>query len=68
MIQDLLKDVDSLIYVDTDILFLRPLEDVWSFFNEFNDEQIAGLVPEHEEPAASWYARFARHPYVPPYG
>jgi len=56
------------VYVDTDVLFLRPLEDIWKFFEVFSDSHIAALAREHEEPTASWYARFARHPYVPPYG
>jgi UDP-xylose:glucoside alpha-1,3-xylosyltransferase len=66
--KDILKNIDALLYVDTDILFLRPLEDIWKFFKDFNDAQIAAVAPEHEEPSASWYKRFSRHPYVPPYG
>ncbi|XP_052065869.1 glucoside xylosyltransferase 1-like isoform X2 [Mytilus californianus] len=60
--KSLLKDVDSLLYVDTDILFLRPVDDIWRFFDQFNSAQLAALVPEHEDKAASNY-RFARHPY-----
>lgn len=67
-IPDILKGVDSLIYVDTDILFMRPMEDLWRFFNKFNETQVAGVTAEHEEPQAGWYNRFALHPYVPPYG
>lgn len=67
-IPDILRDLEVLLYVDTDVLFLRPLDDIWQFFAEFNSTQIAALAPEHEEPSASWYARFARHPYVPLYG
>ncbi|KAM5169957.1 glucoside xylosyltransferase 1 isoform 1-T1 [Mantella aurantiaca] len=59
----ILKDVDSLLYVDTDILFLRPMDDIWSFLDEFNSTQIAAMAPEHEEPRIGWYNRFARHPY-----
>ncbi|XP_046380185.2 glucoside xylosyltransferase 1-like [Haliotis rufescens] len=59
----LLTDVDALIYVDTDILFLSPLEGIWSFFQLFNSTQLAALAPEHEDAAAGWYNRFARHPY-----
>jgi len=66
--QEILQHVDALLYVDTDVLFLRPLEDIWQFFDKFNDRQLAALAPEHEEPTASWYSRFARHPYVPPFG
>ncbi|XP_064511961.1 glucoside xylosyltransferase 1 isoform X1 [Pseudopipra pipra] len=59
----ILKNVDSLLYVDTDILFLRPVDDIWSFLGKFNSTQIAAMAPEHEEPRIGWYNRFARHPY-----
>ncbi|KAG2459748.1 GXLT1 xylosyltransferase, partial [Polypterus senegalus] len=59
----ILKDVDSLLYVDTDILFLQPVDEIWSFLKEFNSTQIAAMAPEHEEPRIGWYNRFARHPY-----
>lgn len=60
---------DSLLYVDTDVLFLRPLDDIWKFFESFNSTQLAGLAPEHEEGhRGGWYNRFARHPYYPPMG
>lgn len=65
---NILSHLDSLLYVDTDILFMRPLDDIWDFLSEFNTTQVAAMAPEHEEPTASWYSRFARHPYVPPYG
>lgn len=61
--QLILKNVDSLLYVDTDILFLRPVDDIWSFLRKFNSTQIAAMAPEHEEPRIGWYNRFARHPY-----
>lgn len=61
--QLILKNVDSLLYVDTDILFLRPVDDIWSFLGKFNSTQIAAMAPEHEEPRIGWYNRFARHPY-----
>lgn len=62
-IQLILKDVDSLLYVDTDILFLRPVEDIWKFLTVFNSSHVAAMAPEHEEPRIGWYNRFARHPY-----
>ena len=63
ILQSLLTDVDSLLYVDTDILFLRGLEEIWRFFEDFNSTQLAALAPEHEDAAIGWYNRFARHPY-----
>lgn len=64
----LLPDVDALIYVDADVLFLRPIEDLWDIFSQMNSSHIAGLTPETEDYATNWYKRFARHPYVPPLG
>lgn len=59
----ILKEVDSLLYVDTDILFLRPVDDIWSLLKKFNSTQIAAMAPEHKEPRIGWYNRFAWHPY-----
>ncbi|XP_054834773.1 glucoside xylosyltransferase 2 [Eublepharis macularius] len=59
----ILKDVDSLLYVDTDVLFLRPIDDIWGFLRAFNSTQLAAMAPEHEIPKIGWYSRFARHPY-----
>ncbi|XP_029681911.1 glucoside xylosyltransferase 2 isoform X2 [Takifugu rubripes] len=59
----ILRDVDSLLYVDTDVLFLRPMDDIWSLFRSFNATQLAAMAPEHEVPKIGWYSRFARHPF-----
>lgn len=61
--QVLLKDVDSLLYVDSDVLFLRPMDDIWSLLKSFNGTQLAAMAPEHEVPKIGWYSRFARHPF-----
>ncbi|XP_036284738.1 glucoside xylosyltransferase 2 isoform X1 [Pipistrellus kuhlii] len=58
-----LKDVDSLLYVDTDVLFLRPIEDIWKLLWQFNATQLAAMAPEHEIPKTGWYSRFAQHPF-----
>ncbi|XP_071188057.1 glucoside xylosyltransferase 1 isoform X1 [Salvelinus alpinus] len=59
----ILKEVDSLVYVDSDILFLQPVDALWSLLAHFNATQLAAMAPEHEEPRIAWYSRFARHPY-----
>uniref|UniRef100_A0A1A8MKG1 UDP-D-xylose:beta-D-glucoside alpha-1,3-D-xylosyltransferase n=1 Tax=Nothobranchius pienaari TaxID=704102 RepID=A0A1A8MKG1_9TELE len=59
----ILKDVDSLLYVDTDVLFLRPMDDIWRLLKAFNSTQLAAMAPEHEVPKIGWYSRFARHPF-----
>ena len=64
-LQKLLPDIDALLYVDTDMLFLRPVDEMWRFFREFNSTQIAGLAAEHEpeQAGADWYNRFSKIPY-----
>lgn len=64
----ILTDVDSILYVDTDVLFMTPVETVWSHFGKMNSSQMVALAPEHEEPNVGWYNRFARHPYYGPLG
>lgn len=49
--------------MDTDVLFLRPIDDIWHILKEFNSTQLAAMAPEHEIPKIGWYSRFARHPY-----
>lgn len=62
-VQLILKDVDSAVYVDSDILFLQPVDRLWAFLPQFNSSQLAAMAPEHEEPRIAWYNRFARHPF-----
>lgn len=59
----ILNDIDSLLYMDTDTLFLNPPSEIWNSFREFNSSQLAGLVVEHEDKNVGWYNRFARHPF-----
>ena len=63
LFQTLLSDVDALLYVDTDILFLSPVDKIWSFFSVFNSTQLAAVSTEHDDAAIGWYNRFARHPF-----
>ena len=58
LLQFILKHVVNLIYVDTDILFLRPIENLDSFFDEFDDKQLAAMSPEHENPNIGWSADY----------
>uniref|UniRef100_A0A336MJQ6 UDP-D-xylose:beta-D-glucoside alpha-1,3-D-xylosyltransferase n=1 Tax=Culicoides sonorensis TaxID=179676 RepID=A0A336MJQ6_CULSO len=65
---NLLNHIDSVLYLDSDTLFLSPTNEIWSFFEKFNATQIAGMAPEHEDKNAGWYNRFSRHPFYPPLG
>ncbi|XP_001943688.2 glucoside xylosyltransferase 1 [Acyrthosiphon pisum] len=58
-----LNHLDSILYVDTDTLFLSSVEDVWKHFSQMNSSQLAAMVPEHEDMNVGWYNRFANHPY-----
>ncbi|XP_042210652.1 glucoside xylosyltransferase 1-like [Homarus americanus] len=44
-IPEMFSDLDAGIYVDTDMLFLRPPEQLWEEFQKFNDVQLAALAP-----------------------
>lgn len=66
--QSVLPDIDSVIYVDTDTLFLAPVDNVWDHFYKMNSTQLAALAPEQEDPNVGWYNRFARHPYYGEFG
>jgi len=61
--QDILTNHTNILYVDTDVIFLNELSDVWQHVQQMNASQIAALVPEHEDPNVGWYSRFARHPF-----
>lgn len=42
---ELLPDVDKIIYLDSDILFLSDPIDLWNNFDNFAPNQVAGLAP-----------------------
>ena len=51
-LQSLLPDVDALIYVDTDTVFLSPVEDLWSLFLEFSSTHLMAISTARESPNA----------------
>eukprot|EP00117_Sycon_ciliatum_P042664 scpid56644/ scgid31004/ Glucoside xylosyltransferase 2; Glycosyltransferase 8 domain-containing protein 4 len=61
---DILAGVDSILYVDSDVLFFSPVEGIWSLLHHFNTSQLASMTPEHEEKSIGWYNRHGKHPYV----
>lgn len=64
----MLPKEDAVLYVDSDVLFLHPVENLWNLFGAMDGMQLAGLSQESEDYATNWYHRFARHPYVEPLG
>ncbi|CAF1506304.1 unnamed protein product [Adineta ricciae] len=62
-IPDILKHIDSVVYTDTDTLFLTNVRNLWRHFRKFNTTQLAALTPEHEDLSKGWYNQYASHPY-----
>ncbi|XP_077548344.1 glucoside xylosyltransferase 2-like [Haemaphysalis longicornis] len=63
-----LAEVDAVIYADSDVLFLSPIEDLWHFFDTMNDSQLAAMAPEGEDYSTNWYRKNAEHPFYQPLG
>ncbi|KAL8614265.1 hypothetical protein ACOMHN_007603 [Nucella lapillus] len=43
-----LPEVDAVIYLDSDILLLSPVEQVWSVFGQFDDQQMIAAAQESQ--------------------
>lgn len=46
------QDLDAVIYIDTDVLFLVPPENLWQEFSKFDSVQVMALAAE--APADPW--------------
>jgi len=42
--QEILKDVDSVLYIDTDTIFMQPIDSMWELLGRFDSTQIAAIV------------------------
>ena len=62
-LQTLLPTVDTILYLDTDIVMLGPVERIWNHLQYFNSSHMAALTIETEDTSIGWYNRFAKHPY-----
>ncbi|KAH7940588.1 hypothetical protein HPB49_002341 [Dermacentor silvarum] len=58
---------DAVIYVDTDVVFLHPVEDFWRKFYAMNEWQMAGMAPETEDFKKNYYLIKGLHPFVQPF-
>lgn len=43
-LQESLPNIDSILYVDTDVIFMCSVQDVWEQFDKFNNIQVAALA------------------------
>ena len=64
---EILPEVDALLYLDSDTLFLSPPRDLYSLFKNFTSLQIGGLTPEALN-NESWYPQRSIIPYYGQYG
>lgn len=63
----LLTDVDALIYIDSDTLFLSPPSEFFKMFETFDELQVGGMAPESLSDD-SWYPLHSKVPYYGRYG
>ena len=66
-----MPDVDSVIYLDTDILVMSDLGKMWQEFDRFRPKQMIGAAQEHEEwNNSSHYTKEShiKYPYIHPNG
>lgn len=42
---EMFPTLDAAIYIDTDLLFLRPPEELWAEFQKFDSKQVAAMAP-----------------------
>ena len=54
--------MDSVIYVDPDVLFRSRVESLWSQIHNLNDFQVAAMAKESEDNHSGWYSQFSRIP------
>lgn len=47
--------VDSVLYIDSDVLVMKDLNILWNYFDLFNETQIIGVVSEAEQESLSYY-------------
>ncbi|KAL1419517.1 hypothetical protein MTO96_025261 [Rhipicephalus appendiculatus] len=63
----ILPNEDAVLYVDTDVIFVHPIEDLWRKFYAMNEWQMAGMAPETENYTLNYYTTKALHPFVQPF-
>ena len=62
----MLKEVDALLYLDTDTIFLTSPEKIWSHFNVMNESQLVAASLHNDEDTPGWYHSFSGR--IPFYG
>lgn len=63
----MLPHVDSVLYMDSDSIFLTPPETFWEQFNQMNSLQVIGIAQEDEIPGGYYHEKYGI-PYYGNYG
>ncbi|KAL1481227.1 hypothetical protein MTO96_034593 [Rhipicephalus appendiculatus] len=66
--QSMLHDIDAILYVGTEIVFVHPVEDIWRMFYSMNDQEMVGMAPETESINRNLYLERFLQPFVEPFG
>ncbi|XP_065649424.1 glucoside xylosyltransferase 2 [Hydra vulgaris] len=67
-LSSILAGIDSVIYIDTDVLMFKPIEKLWKMISQMNSNQIIGLAQECETKSNCWYNKYSRNTYFKPHG
>ncbi|CAN7988130.1 unnamed protein product, partial [Ixodes hexagonus] len=65
---DMMPDEDAVIYLDADILLLRPVEELWSTFDLMHPSYLIAQAFEIEDWNTNPYRTLTKLPYFKPYG
>ncbi|XP_006813755.1 glucoside xylosyltransferase 2-like [Saccoglossus kowalevskii] len=61
---NILNETDAVIYIDTDVLFLRSPKLLWDTFKKFNETQLGAMARESEDLVkGNWYSKYSKIPY-----
>ena len=62
-IHEMLPEVDAGIYLDTDIVLMDNIKNLWSFFSQFTSAQVMGMAATE-----NYYGKVTNIPYFGPPG
>ncbi|XP_054157607.1 glucoside xylosyltransferase 2-like [Oppia nitens] len=57
----LLPNIDSVIHVDSDVIFMSPVEQLWKHFEYMTGEQMFAMAVDNMNPNTSWYLKIAHN-------
>ncbi|CAG2107088.1 unnamed protein product [Medioppia subpectinata] len=54
----LLPNYDSVIHIDSDSIFLQPVNELWQHFQRMNGSESVAMAPDNTNPNTSWYKNY----------